>query len=225
MGTREGSIMPRSTTRAWTRTFAARACLTTLSAVSAAIAHAEPVLLYHIAPASFSACDALNESSHQCSNTTVSSSASQDLFVWVIVSDVRDVGGVQFGVEYDSGVGVQAWSLCTGGSQLPDVAWPSSGSGSAISWAGGCWDRGSFAKVGFFYVRGGSSGNMRFIADPRIGQLQLADCEAELTEFCPRNGEASLGSSGGFLPSGCLCTTGFVEEQSWARIKNTYQSP
>jgi len=199
-------------------------------ALLAGRAAADPVLLYHIVPASFSACESLNESSLQCSNVTVSSSASQDLFVWIVVADINEVGGIQFGVEYGGGVSIAAWTLCTGGSQIPEEGrWPASGSGNAITWTQGCWNgSGNLAKVGFFYVRTGSSGTMSFIPDPRNNELKWAECgetDPALYDFCTRNGEASLGASGGVLPNGCVCTVGFVEERSWGTIKSTYQDP
>ena len=63
-------------------------------------------------------------------------------YVWVIVSRndgwPDGIGAAQFGIEYDAAVA--AWTLCTGGSEIPVDDWPQSGAGLAATWAGGCYD-------------------------------------------------------------------------------------
>jgi len=93
-------------------------------------------------------------------------------WVWVVMSDgdmyPDGLGGIQFGIEHEKAL--QGWSLCTGGSEIPEDGWPNSGTGNAATWGGGCYyPPGENAVVGVFPVTDGSAGWMDIIGDPRIG--------------------------------------------------------
>jgi len=103
------------------------------------------------------------------------------------------IGGFQFGVEHEiSSPGVY-WTLCSGGSEISDDDWPASGTGTAMTWAGGCQNPdGEAIFIGGFVIAGSfelppPSGWIRLTADPRIGKALYADCTTETYEVCEEN--------------------------------------
>jgi len=161
-------------------------------------------------------------------------------FAWVIVGGVPpEVGGVggiaglQFGVDYEAGVSIGAWALCTGGAEIPQQqprAWPESGSGNAMTWPGGCYpladNPDGLTRVGWFTVNGGSDGMLDIVEDPRIARAVATDCEAELIRVCKQLlGSADLntvsGGTMGEVACGGLCPVP-VRETSWGAIKANY---
>lgn len=142
-------------------------------------------------------------------------------FVWVVASregGFPSIGGAQFGVSH-SGVG--GWTLCTGGSEIPQLPeWPSSGAGNIATWGGGCYTpAGTAARVGFFSVADGAAFSGDVIQDPRIAAALWIDCGAPPdippTEFevCSQN----LGGFGNLLcGDNCFVPT---REASWGQIK------
>jgi hypothetical protein len=148
------------------------------------------------------------------------------------MGDVPDVGGVQFGIEYESGIQVLAWTNCTGGAQIASDSppWPASGSGNSLTYSEGCYSPGSggLAKVGFFLVSTGSSGWFGFAPDRRLYEygrsgLEYARCDASVHELCEYNGRAAIGGGTGALPRDCECSGPPVTERSWSTIKDTYR--
>ena len=117
-------------------------------------------------------------------------------FVWVVASQVQDfpdgIGGAQFGIEYAAGV--EGWSLCTGGMEIPEQGWPASGTGTAVTWPDGCYyPAGGNAKIGYFTLSDGASGHMRVTTDPRTGEAEYSNCDAINAPFLPGDlGSASL---------------------------------
>jgi hypothetical protein len=111
-------------------------------------------------------------------------------FVWVVASRVGGfpdgIGGAQFGVEHAASV--IGWTLCTGGSEIPEDGWPASGRGNAVTWRYGCHrPSGENAKVGYFLVSDGDAGTMAIIPDPRPGRALYTDCRARVLELCGPN--------------------------------------
>ncbi len=187
------------------------------------------VFLLHVAPASFSACESFEDATASCRDIVTSTDGSSDSFVWLLASDPGgEIGGAQFGITYESSVSVATWTLCTGGSQIPDDGWPGPGAGNAVTWADGCTRTGGadMAKIGFFYVPGGSAGTMQVIADPRVDQALFADCdEVDVVsyEVCNVHGKVAIGGGSGYVPQNCLCAGPLIEERTWATIKSTYR--
>jgi hypothetical protein len=107
-------------------------------------------------------------------------------FLWVVASrqggfsgfPVGSIGAVQFGIEYDAGVAVDAWHLCTGGVESPSPSWPGSGSGNAITWSRGCHTPpGTSARVGFFVLADAAArGAIGLTPDARTGSALWMDC-------------------------------------------------
>jgi hypothetical protein len=204
---------------------AAFAFLVTLAAPSQAV---EGVFFIHVTPASFSGCGAVDASSLSCRDIVSASDSVVDDFAWIVIGDLSgEIGGAQFGISYDSGVNVatEAWTLCTGGSQISEPGWPNSDTGQAITWAGGCAQTGSddLAVVGFLYVRSRSSGRIRVIEDPRVGFIGTTSCPpAESFDGCEYNGSASFGGQNGYVPENCRCAGPPVETGTWTSIKSRY---
>lgn len=162
--------------------------------------------------------------SGDCSGLT-SDGVDGTAFVWIVASreggfNGGGVGGAQFGVEH-TGVETTGWTLCTGGSEIPEGTWPASGSGNAVTWGGGCYDpAGSAAKIGFFGVNNGATGTMAVTADPRIAEALWASCDQTTYDICGDNlGGAELAS--GTTPGcGDLCEGGTpTEGVTWSQVK------
>jgi hypothetical protein len=139
-------------------------------------------------------------------------------FIWIVASRAGGypdgIGGIQYGIEHD--MAIDGWNLCTGGAEIPQDGWPDSGTGTAATWAAGCYaSPGENAKVGFASVSDGSLGNLQVTGDPRIGgQALWADCSAVEYEICP----AALGSIDD-LRCECFSPT---RTTSWGAIKSLY---
>jgi len=140
-------------------------------------------------------------------------------FIWVVASRTggygNGIGGAQFGLDHD--LAAQGWTLCTGGSEIPEDGWPASGTGNAVTWGGGCYmSSGEGAKVGYVAVSDGEAGSAAVIGDPRIGDVAVyADCDTETFSICPEG----LGSLGNVL---CACEPVPTRESSWGSIKSLF---
>jgi hypothetical protein len=198
----------------------------------AAEAASEPVLLMHVTEADASFCDLVDDRSLRCSGIVTSAPSGGPYFVWVLMGDVSDVGGVQFGIEYESAIQILSWTSCAGGLQMPSASppWPASGSGNAITWTEGCYrpGPGGFAKVGFFLLGGGSSGWIGFAPDPRhhesgLPGYQYSNCDGDTPDMCEYHGRAAIGGGTGAHPRDCECSGPPVTERSWSTIKDTYR--
>ncbi len=156
----------------------------------------------------------------------VSSPSGGPGFLWVVSSREGGypdgIGGAQFGLNHDLGGG-QSWTLCTGGSEIPEPGFPDSGTGNAVTWAGGCYNpAGSAARVGFISVALDAAGSLAVTGDPRIGEAVYADCSALLYRICDRNlGGADL-ASGTNPICGDNCESTPVQETSWGAIKSLF---
>lgn len=142
-----------------------------------------------IAPASYSGCTDVDYDAGECADLT-SDPVPGQAFVWVVASDIdgfeTGIGAAQFGIGWDEEVGVQGWTICTGGAQIPSPTWPASGSGNIVSFAGGCYEpTGSNAKIGYFTVPDGAvDAEMRLLRDPRKDDALLIDCDAFEKALC-----------------------------------------
>ncbi len=134
------------------------------------------------------------------------------------------VGGLQFGIEYDESVRVLGWSQCSGGAEIPSDDWPASGSGNALTWRQGCHEpMGEVAIAGLLVVEAPLDGELRIIADPRVGMTLWADCSAELAEICPGNGDTFNLDEPAVPICGDQCDdTVPVHEASWSAIKDRF---
>lgn len=164
-------------------------------------------------------------------------------YAWVMVGGVPDgtgpgapggIGGLQFGIMYDASFIVEGWSLCTGGSEIPQTdlggAWPDSGRGNAVTWAGGCYlvedNSEGVTRVGFFTVNSGSDGMIRITEDPRTQEATAAGCDTMSLRLCRQllgrgyafgGGErAGDGQTCGFM---CAVPT---RDTSWGALKAIY---
>jgi hypothetical protein len=163
-------------------------------------------------------------------------------FLWLVVTGVPagtgagapgGIGGIQFGIEYDPTVVLGGpFTLCTGGSAIPqddlDGTWPASGTGNALTFGGGCKlvtdNPDGVTKLGFIPINPGSSGLIRFIEDPRIGEAQAAGCDASIARICRQSmgiGDVTIGGGRGENKCGFLCPVP-VQDASWGSIKSIY---
>lgn len=169
---------------------------------------------------SYSGCDdpAFDSLEGNCLDTPTDRVAGA-AFIWVVASRTggygNGIGGAQFGLNHD--LAAQGWSLCTGGSEIPEGGWPASGTGNAVTWGGGCYmSSGEGAVIGYIAVGDGSVGNAAVIGDPRIGDLAVyADCDTETFEIC----DNGLGSLGEVV---CECGPTPTAETSWGSIKSLF---
>lgn len=207
-------------------------CLLCVVAASSGPANAEAVYFLHATPASSGLCNAVNDATLSCGSVNNGPDGFGDTFVWVIVGDVgSEIGGAQFGVEYDSGVQVALWQPCTGGEQIPQVGWPASGTGNVLTYSQGCYrPPGNLAKVGFFYVSSGSVGAMRITDDPRFGEAMTFGCgvtgggDGGKYPACDYNGSLVFGGGTGYLPADCRCSGPPTVDRTWTTIKDSYRN-
>ncbi len=164
-------------------------------------------------------------------------------FAWVVIGGVPDgsgpgapggIGGLQFGIEYDSTVDM-TWFLCTGGTESPqadpiDGVWPDTGTGNDVRWPGGCYlvtdNPDGVTKVGLFILTQGSAGLIRVVEDPRIGQAHATACDESISRICRQAmgiGDATIGGGMGVATCGYLCAVP-VKEGSWGSIRNIYSA-
>jgi hypothetical protein len=219
--------------------------LASMALGSAAAAQFPYTLDFHFAPGIGHCQDGLAEDyilSCDYLDPSFNDFGGQHSIVWVIVGGVPDgttfgesggVGGLQFGIEYSEGTVVSSWTLCSGGSQIPQQneggTWPSSGTGNAVTFSGGCKtvtaNEDGLTKVGYFTIQPRSSpGVIRFTEDPRIGMALAADCAATPIRICRESlgvGDLTVGGSGGTNVCGTLCAVP-VREATWGSIKAAY---
>ena len=151
--------------------------------------------------------------------------------VWVLVSRNGGypigIGGAQFGIGYDAGAldGV-SWTLCTGGSEIPEGGWPANGTGNAVTWAGGCYNPAAGnARVGFFLAPDGSAAlGVSVVPDPRLADpiAQYADCDATLYDVCAQNLGSAVLANGTAPLCENLCGGTPTLEKTWGEIKSMF---
>jgi hypothetical protein len=200
---------------------------------------------FHFGPPSYSGCNeaSVADAVLECDNldTSFNPFGGQPNFAWLLVGGVPPgsgagapggIGGAQFGIQYSAGTSL-SWTLCTGGSEIPqnDAAgtWPASGTGNAVTFAGGCKlvtaNEDGLTRLGWFTVFEGAAGRtIQVMEDPRIGQAQAADCATTQFRICRQSmgqGDLTTGGTGGRKVCGFLCAVP-VNETSWSSIKSTY---
>jgi len=183
----------------------------------------------HLTQPSYSGCaDAAFDGIDAGTCTSLASAAVDGAaFLWVVASReggfAGGIGGAQFGLDH-TGVDPTGWSLCTGGSEIPDGTWPASGSGNAVTWGGGCYtSAGANAMIGFLAVPNGATGSASVTPDHRILDTLWADCTPDTYGICEDN-LASADLAGGTLPvCGDQCDVGTpVDEVSWGHVKSLF---
>jgi hypothetical protein len=203
----------------------ARALLVLILATCASARAGDPVLLLHATAPDYGGCSGLTDANLRCNGLTPDGAASAQ-FVWLVVGDAgADLGGILFGITYDSGIGSPTWNLCTGGAQIPFEPWPASGGGLAVAWPGGCYNvPGDFAKVGFFSVGAGASGVMTTRTHPETETMTFVRCDTSIElDLCPFSGSVAFGDLDGYVPADCECSGPPVRERTWSRIKESYR--
>jgi hypothetical protein len=146
------------------------------------------------------------------------------------------IGGVQFGIDYPPSVLLGQWTLCTGGAEVPEAAWPAARTGNAITWPQGCLpsvaNPAGLVRVGFFTIDAGSTGVVDLIGDPRMDDAAwFYDCEAEGYFLCDAllgSANATIGGSPAAIACGGSCgvvnvPNGQTVATSWGRIKSLYE--
>jgi len=201
-----------------------RWCHVALLVLGAGSATADPYLQMHVTAPDYGGCTAIVDQNLRCGGIATDG-GSTARFAWVLVADAPPgIGGLQFGITYDAGIGAPTWTGCATGSEIPDAGWPASDSGMALTWAQGCYNvPGSFAKVGFLAVAAGATGVITTRDDPRNGVLEWADCSTELFDLCAFGGSVGFGGADGYVPEDCECSGPPVRERTWSRIKDSYR--
>lgn len=165
----------------------------------------------------------------------------QPNFAWVMVGAVPDgdepdippgISGLQFGIEYDPGFVLlgDGWTLCNGGSELPEYGWPKSGYGNAVTWPGDCYEvhanADGLTRVGYFLVRALDEAVMSLVEDPRLDQARVVYCDGMEARVCETSfgegySEEGLGSG---TRCGDLCLVGRtpIRETTWGSLKSVY---
>jgi hypothetical protein len=198
-------------------------------------------------PPSYSGCadPGLNDSALSCGaiDNDLNDYDGAPNFGWLLVGGIPEgtgggapggIGGIQFGISYDETFVVGSWTLCTGGSQIPQDdlmgTWPESGTGNAATWAGGCHlvdqNPDGLTAIGFLEVDANSNGVIDIMGDPRIGEALAADCAASALRIC----DQLLGRGfafGGGERAGEGVTCGFMcavptRSTSWGAIKSLF---
>jgi hypothetical protein len=176
-------------------------------------------------------CDSFSDGNLVCADLVSGPGSVDGSFIWVVASRSGGfpdgIGGLQFGIQY-SGLGGVFWTLCTGGSEIPEAGWPNSGTGNAVTWSGGCYEPGrEVAKVGYVLAFDGTSGSFAIIGDPRLADFapedaQWADCSAAVWSACPENRGFDDNIGDGANPDCDTCTGTPVRETSWGTIKSLF---
>lgn len=164
----------------------------TFAAVSTTAAHASVNLNLATTAPSYSGCadpafDWIDTGS--CSDL-LSPPRSGPAFAWIVLSDGESFAGglstARFGIEHTALV--TGWSLCTGGTETPEAAWPDSGSGNAVVFGDGCIDPpGENVRIGYFELSDASTGVLRLASDPRTGTAAYGQCTPDETCLCAGN--------------------------------------
>ena len=131
------------------------------------------------------------------------------VFCWFLVGGVPEnigglgepggIGGIQFGIMYEPTVRPSGWTLCTGGSEIPqndlDGVWPAAGTGNAMTFGGGCSavtaNVDGMTRLGFMPLTPADTGAMLATEDPRIGIATASDCVPNSYRVCRQ----SMGSA------------------------------
>jgi hypothetical protein len=179
------------------------------------------------------ACDSYVDDGHLCADLVSGPGSPDGSFIWVMMSHSgvfpAGIGGAQFGIQYSDDLFSIGWTLCTGGSEISQAGWPDSGTGDAVTWAGGCYNpTGEVAKVGYVTVLDGTIGSFAIIGDPRLAdlpvedQVQWADCNAAVWSVCPENRGFDDNIGDGTNPDCDACPGTPVQETSWGAIKSLF---
>jgi len=211
-----------------------------LAAASVASASNPFGFVLHMTPATYSGCATIDDATLTCEGIDVQGdSAAPQQFAWLIAYGwttipgwptepvVRGIGGAEFGIHYPAEVAVQGWTLCTGGSEIPQNdalgVWPASETGNAVTWTGGEYTQPSgFAKIGFFAVPQGSTGRMTVMGDPRIDRAEIAAADTQIFLVPPAAySSADIDESTDEGRAACREDVP-VQEASWGKIKSMF---
>lgn len=170
----------------------------------------------------------------------------QPNFVWLLVGGVPagsgpgapgGIGGIQFGLYHsDDGISISSWTLCTGGSEIPQDdltgTWPEDGTGNAITWAGGCRlvtdNADGLTRIGYFTLFPGPGGVFSIDDDPRTGSAEAAECDASPRRLCTwllGRGDTTIGGGEGENTCDYYCLVDPVAEMTWSGLKAMYPMP
>jgi len=201
-------------------------------------------LTWHFTPPSYSGCGdfIVSDGAISCEilDPDFNDLGGQPNFCWAMVGQVPKgtgpgapggVGGVQFGIDYDPTVLLSGWTLCTGGSEIPqddpEGTWPAPGTGNAVTWSGGCYlvteNDDGLTRIGYLTIDAASSGYLFFGVDPRIGDAMGAGCDAATRAICGDMMGIADTTIDGEGENTCRAKCGVpVASTSWGRIKALY---
>lgn len=168
-------------------------------AASTAPSHSEPALSLHFGPLSYPGCTALSADTLSCGTLDVEGNPASVQRAYVLISDVTELRGVQFGVTYPATVNVLYWQDCGGALSIGD-SWPASGGGIAMTWVDAIPGRGldDMAILGFFEIGVDSHGVMEVTADPRTDDAAYVDADLSTHVISSEQlGRADTGGEGG----------------------------
>jgi hypothetical protein len=210
----------------------------------------EPVIVsldLHLSTGSYSGCPGDLPSGFACSSIVTSiPSLAPSLQVSLLAGGIvpferagefGGIGGLQFALDYPASAGVETWTLCTGGAEVPAGGWPGAGSGNAVTWAGGCrpetGNAAGIERVGFWTLVPGGAGLIEIAGDPRVnGGAWFYDCNAEGYFICDAllgSADVTPGSNPRAVTCGGSCAivgtpgNGTTVSASWGQIKSLYE--
>ncbi len=196
----------------------------------------------HFQPPSYIGCSeaAVSDAALSCGtldDTYRDHGPSTPNFAWVVVGGVEDgtgpgapggIGGLQFGIDIDPGFVIRGWTLCTGGDEIPEVGWPKSGRGNAVTWSGGCrlvTDNGDgLTRVGFLVLQALDEAMIRVTGDPRIGYALVVECDGSQGALCRELlGYGGTDGVGHYTACGDACLVREpARETSWGALRALY---
>jgi hypothetical protein len=195
--------------------------------VASAQTQSDAVVALHAVPAepgTDPCVDGRSYRSSPCYDFNLRADLGEETWVYVIVSGGTNpgVGALAFGLDYQASIGsgleVVDWVACTD-TEDADALWPNPGSGIRLVWDldNNCQtepapNSGIQALAGAFLIVGYGSGGFRVAAEPSFGSIQVADCNAAVSDLhdCA-GGEINFGDSDGYNPCftaecvGCYC--------------------
>lgn len=193
----------------------------------------------HFTESSYLGCGLVDDGAIAVCENLASTSSAEEVFAWIFVAkdgglvlgDTPGIGAAAFGIEYEATVEISGWALCTGGAEIPQAdfggRWPDSGTGNAVTWAGGCYIApAEVAKIGFLTAASGSTGLLMTRPDSKITSDGIAvfSCspESELFLLC----EAAMGfgtvGTGSTPVCGNPCDPTPSAEVTWSRMKSLF---
>lgn len=161
--------------------------------------------------------------------------STQPRWAWIVLTGIpEDQGGgeaggirsVSFGIEHS--LAEPVWSLCNGGSEMPDATWPASGTGITVTWPDDCYHATASAvggtRVGILTIASDASGPITVVPNPATGVASVTDCDGVVYELCPGAlgvADATPAGDMGVTACGNACATP-AASLTWGNIKAAF---